>query len=206
MADFPRTKPPADVSLPKVPPPLISRGQTGKVQTRAVNAVGRTWTESWGVLSAGNADVQALTSFIEDTYQQGTAITLTHYLLPGSGKAPNGSGGGTPVVNGPSQSGSVLVIDGFPTSATGVVAAGDVLGVAGLTQVIRSTSTVNASASGSASVTINPPIAVGGSPSDGAAITTTGVEFTAYIEDYTIPRAAPDEFMAGMTVMFRESV
>lgn len=206
MADFPRTVPPANVTLPKVPGPLQSIGQSGKVQTRAINAIGRTWTETWPVLKAGVANVEALTAFIENTYHQGTVIDATHYLLPGSGKSANGAGGGTPLVDTASQTGSSLITDGWPTSATGVVFAGDVFRVAGLKQLFRSTSTVNASSSGVATLTINPPIAVGGSPVDDAALTISGAKIRSVIVSYEIPNAGPDEFMAGVKVVFREAV
>lgn len=206
MADFPRTIPSAQSTVPRVPGPLLSRGLTGKVQTRAVNAIGRTWTESWSALYAGNTDVQALVTFIEDTYHQGDTITVTHYLLPGSGKAPNGNGGGTPLVETASQTGATLSIDGWTNSATGVMLTGDCFTVSGLNQLFRCTATADASSSGVASIPINPPLVTGGSPAANAAITTTGAKIRAVIDAYNVPTAGPDEFMGNLSVTFFEAI
>jgi hypothetical protein len=164
------------------------------------------WTETWPPLLSSNTNAQALIAFIEDTYSQGDVVTVTHYLLPGSGKAPNGNGGGTPVVNTASQTGASLSISGWATSATGVMLTGDVFTCSGLNQLFRVTATANASASGVAAVSIYPPIVSGGSPATGAAITTTGATIRAVIEDYTVPNAGPDEWMGGVSVTFHEAV
>ena len=75
-------------------------GQSGAVQTRSEAAQGRTWQEAWPSLPAGSEDVQELLVTIENLYTTGATCTLTQYLLPGSGMAANGSGLGSPKVNG----------------------------------------------------------------------------------------------------------
>ena len=87
MAAFPRTVPPASITYPKAIGSLISVGQSGAVQTRSEAAQGLTWTETWSALPAGNEDVQELLTTLQNLYNTGATCTLTHYLLPGSGKA-----------------------------------------------------------------------------------------------------------------------
>lgn len=206
MATFPRTIPPYTSTLPAIPPALKSVGLTGKVQTRATTSIGRVWTETWSVLSASASNVQALVAFIETHFHQGTVLDVIHYQLPGSGKAPNGAGGGTPLVNGASQTGASLVTDGWSNSITGVVYSGDVFRVAGLNQTFRSTSTVNSTSSGAATLTINPPIAAGGSPANNAALTRASCVVRAVIDSYDLPSCPPDQYFSGLSVTFREAV
>ena len=131
MAAFPRTVPPARVTYPKVIGSLVSMGQSGALQTRSEAAQGRMWQEAWPALPAGSEDVQELLTTIENLYNTGATCTLTHYLLPGSGKAAHGSGPGAPKVNGPGQSGTSLMTYGWTASQTGVMKVGDCFTVPG---------------------------------------------------------------------------
>lgn len=207
MADFPRTMKPASQTVPHVPGGLVSIGRTGKVQLRSEVSAGRVWQEFWPVLSAGSADVQALITFVEKSYNLGETFDLVHYLLPGSGKTPNGAGGGTPLVDGASQAGSTLNTKGWTINITGVVKAGDCIKIAGLNQLFRVTADANSGGTGLAAVSINPPILAGASPADSAAITRTGCKLRAFVLEYSpLPAAGPDEYIAGFSVTFREAV
>lgn len=208
MADFPRTIKPASVTYPHVPGGLVSTGRTGKVQLRSEVSAGRVWQETWPVLSAGSADVQALLTFVEKTYNLGETCDLVHYLLPGSGKAPNGAGGGTPLVVGATEAGSSIDTDAWSNDVTGVVKAGDCFKIAGLNQLFRVTADANSGATtGPATIYINPPILVGASPADNAALTIAGCKLRAYIAEYSpLPAAGPDEYIAGFSVTFIEAV
>jgi len=205
MADFPRTVKPASVTYPKVIGSLISVGQSGKVQTRSETAQGRIWQETYPVLPAGNADVQDLLVQTENYFNLGTTFTITHYLLPGSGAAPNGSGGGTPLVKVASQTGTSLNTDGW-TASTAVMKAGDCFTLAGITTLFRVVSNATSDGSGDATLTIQPPIVVGASPADDAALTRTGAKLTALVLDYSDSAAGPDEFIGGFTITFREAI
>lgn len=207
MAAFPRTLPPASVTYPQNIGSLISVGQTGGLQTRSQNAQGLIWQETWPVLPASSQDVQELMVTIQNLYNTGATCTLSHYLLPGSGAARMGTGAGTPVVDGASQSGTTLVTDGW-TASSGVLKAGDCFTIAGLTVLFRATADVTSAASPSSdtSITITPPIVAGSSPANDAAITTTGTSITAVIVDYDGAAAGPDEFIAGLNVTFQEAV
>ena len=207
MADFPRTLKPASVTLPAVPGGLVSRGRTGKVQLRSEVSAGRVWQEVWPPLLAGSADVQALFTFVEKSYNLGETFDLVHYLLPGSGKDPNGAGGGTPLVNGASEAGSSIATDGWPNNTTGVVKAGDCIKIAGLNQLFRVTADADSGATtGPATIYINPPILTGSSPADDAALTVSGCKLRAFVMEYSpLPAAGPDEFVMGYTVTFAEA-
>ena len=162
------------------------------------------WTETWPILKAGATDVEALLAFIESHYNTLTILTVTHYLLPGSGKAPNGAGGGTPLVNGATQSGTSLITDGWPNS-TLVMRAGDCFKLDSLNILYRVTADGTSDGSGNLTLSINPPIASGNSPATNAALTLTGNKIRAYIAAYHAPPAPPDEYMRGLQVTFREA-
>ena len=205
MAAFPRTVPPSGVSYPKNVGSLISVGQSGAVQTRSVAGQGITWTETWSALLASSEDVQELLVTIQDLYNTGATCTLTHYLLPGSGKAANGDGGGTPLVNGADQSGTSLVTDGWTASAAVRMKAGDCFTVAGLDVLFRATADISSDGSGDATITIEPPIVAGSSPADEALLTIASATLTAVVLDYGSATAGPDEFIGGLQVTFKEA-
>ena len=205
MAAFPRTVPPARVTYPKVIGSLISTGQSGAVQTRSEAAQGRMLQEAWPALPAGSEDVQELLVTIEDLYTTGATCSLSHYLLPGSGLAANGAGGGTPLVNGADQSGTSLITDGWTASAAVRMKAGDCFTVAGLDVLFRATADISSDGSGNATITIEPPIVAGSSPANNAALTIASATLTAVVLDYTDGAAGPDEFIGGLQVTFREA-
>jgi len=146
-------------------------GQSGAIQTRSEAAQGRTWQETWAALPAGSEDVQELLVTIENLYNTGATCTLTHYLLPGSGKAAHGAGGGTPLVDGGSQAGTSLDTDGWTNDVTGVVKAGDCFTIAGVDVLFRATADANSgSTTGPATISIEPPLISGSPPVDGSAL------------------------------------
>lgn len=105
-----------------------------------------------------------------------------------------GTQGGTPLVNGASQTGSSLVTDGWSNSITNVVRAGDIFTIAGVyavnavtkqtlnrLQQFVVTASANSNGSGQATLSISPPIVTSGTtqnvsagPADDAAITVLG--------------------------------
>jgi hypothetical protein len=205
VAAFPRTVPPSGVSYPKNVGSLISVGQSGAVQTRSVAGQGITWTETWSALLASSEDVQELLVTIQDLYNTGSTCTLTHYLLPGSGKDANGSGLGSPKVNGGGQSGTSLMTYGWTASETGVMKAGDCFTVPGCDVLFRVTADAASDGSGLATITIVPPILAGRSPTNSGALTIASANITAVVVDYTSASAGPAEYIGGLTVTFQES-
>ena len=105
-----------------------------------------------------------------------------------------GTQGGTPLVNGASQSGASLITDGWSNSITNVLRAGDIFTIAGVYSVnaitkqtlarlkqFVVTAAVNSDGSGNATLSISPSIVASGTaqnvsnvPADNAAITVLG--------------------------------
>ena len=197
--------PPARVTYPKVIGSLISMGQSGAIQTRSEAAQGRTWQEMWPALPGGNEDVQELLVTIENLYNTGATSTLTHYSLPGSGMAANGSGLGAPKVNGNDQSGTSLMTYGWTADQTGVMKAGDCFTVPGVDVLFRVTADASSDGSGLATLTIEPPIVAGTTPTNSGVLTIASATLTAVILDYSGATAGPDQFIGGLQVTFREA-
>jgi len=94
-------------------------------------------------------------------------------LLGDPHSAPRGSASetpGTPVVNGASQTGSELAIDGLPASATGYLKAGDYiqLGAGSTAKLHKVLNDVDSNASGQATLDIWPDLR--SSPTDGSTV------------------------------------
>lgn len=89
---------------------------------------------------------------------------------------PRGVATGTPLVNGASQTGQELVTDGWTTSTTGILKAGDYiqLGSASSAQLYKVLDDVNSNASGQATLTIYPDLR--SSPLDNATITVSNAK------------------------------
>lgn len=207
MPTFPRAVLPRIVEPPKVPTGLRSIGTTGKLQLRSTGQVGRVWEERWPDLRRGLADVEALLAYTEWAYATGQVLDVVHLGLPGSGLAPNGAGGGTPVINGASETGEDIATRGWSTGVTGAVRAGDVLRIAGLNPLYRVVEDADSDGSGNATVKLNPPIPAGSAPSDGAALTTTDCTIRAVIWEYTPPSGSgrAGDFYSGFRILFREA-
>ena len=182
-------------------------GQSGAIQTRSEAAQGRMWQEAWPALPAGSEDVQELLVTIENLFNTGATCTLTHYLLPGSGKAANGTGSATtPLVNGADQSGTSLITDAWSGAGpTTRMKPGDCFTVVGLDVLFRVTATVVSDGGGNATIAIEPPIVAGSSPDNNAALTIASATLTAVVLDYGSAAAGPDEFIGGLQVTFREA-
>ena len=204
MATFPRTILPNTVKPAKVPGGLVSVGTTGGVQLRGNVRAGRTWDERWHALVAGSTNVELLIAFVEEHYNKPATFDILHQLLPGCGKAPNGAGGGTPLVVGSSEAGDSIATDGWPNSTT-VMRRGDCFKLNALNQLFRViTADVVSNGSGVATVQLNPPILVGSSPANNAALSLTGNTMRAIVVDYDLPDVDASEFVS-MRVRFLEA-
>ena len=99
-----------------------------------------------------------------------TEYRMAHYMSQHAGQDHSaGSILGTPVVNGGSQTGSSLIIDGF-TGASRYLNRGTRFSVTGASGFYTLSSDVLIDGSGNATLTLNTALA-GGSPSDGATVT-----------------------------------
>lgn len=206
MATFPRTIAPSKAFQPKGKMAAALTTQRGSAQTRDTEAFGVTWREEWSNLRSDNPDVAALTAFIRRHARKGTFLDVTHPDMPGSGKAPNGTGSAGVTVSGAGQTGSTLTTTGWPISTSDVVREGDVIKLAGINRVFEIAADANSDGSGNADLSIDPPILSGNTPADGASVTTTGVTYRAFIKEYTMPDRDRGVILAKTSVRFWEAV
>lgn len=85
-----------------MPGPLISKSQSGRVNIRTTQQIGRTWTERY-LVNVRSVNGRALLAFIDNVWRNGTTFTIDHR----DHLTPLGTGGGSPLINQPAQ----LVID-----------------------------------------------------------------------------------------------
>ena len=199
MPTWPRTIKPRKVSDFEVPGPLITRSQSGKLTIRSITQIGRVWTEEYLVLMSA-ATHKALLAEARHAWRSGATYDIDHYDY----LTPNGAGAGTPLVQGASQTGSALVCDGM-TAGSGYLLAGDIFRIAGIDNIFECTASVSVATSGTATIAINPPIFAGGSPSNNAALTITGVTLRAKVIDLDMPETGPDNF-GVLKITFGEAV
>jgi len=86
------------------------------------------------------------------------------------------SAAGTPVINGGSQTGNELAIDGLPTSETGYLKAGDYIQIGGgvTSQLYKVLEDVNTNGSGEATLNLWPDLR--SSPANGATVVVSGAK------------------------------
>jgi len=201
MPTWPRTICPTQVSFPRFPGGLDSWGESGKGQVRSIMAVGRVWEEVYSPIRMDQEDTKEFIALINQYWRNRTVVEVDHRYF----QTQMGAGGGTPLVNGASQTGSSLDTDGWPASTSGVLKAGDIIKVAGIPYILDVTADADSDSGGNATLSISPPIFSGGSPADDAVITYTGVKYKCVIaEPPNIPRGA--RFVAGLRIVFREVI
>lgn len=197
---------PVEASWPLTPSPLISRGGSGKVQVRETAQAGFAWAEEIGLLDMSNANSRKFLAQIRAWHRQGTILDVEHLDM-----VKLGAGGGTPLVNGASQTGSSIITDGWPAS-TAILKAGDFIRFDSLSRAFEVTADVSSDGSGNATISINPTIFAGDSPvnNDPITIADTGVAFfKARITAVEMPRRRPGrsgQFYFTTRVAFEEAV
>ena len=100
----------------------------------------------------------------------------TFLLGDPNGATARGVATGTPLVNGASQTGSELITDGWTTSTTGILKAGDYiqLGTNDSSRLYKVLDDVNSDSDGNATLTLWPDLR--SAPADNAAITVSGAK------------------------------
>jgi hypothetical protein len=130
----------------------------------------------------------------------------TFLLGDPNGATARGVATGTPLVNGASQTGNELVTDGWTTSTTGILKAGDYiqLGTGASAKLHKVLDDVNSDSSGNATITIWPDLR--SAPSDNAAIVVSGAKgvfrLSANQSDWDVNEAS----IYGMTFPAREAL
>lgn len=206
MPNFPRNAGalPRLASPMRFPGALQSWGISGRGQLRSVTNMGRMWTETYPVLDTANVNVRALLQAINQSLREGTVWSVQHPYW----HVRKGAGGGTPLVNGASQTGSSLIVDGASASITNWLRQGDMIQVPGCAVVFDVSANVNTDGSGNATIPISPPIFIGQSPADNAAveINPANIYFNAVIADVSdFPEMDVTKYIdAGMMITWRE--
>lgn len=170
MSQYPTSPIFSSINLVSTQPTLVSRAQSGKVYKRKID--GHVWTFSAGYNRVTREEMMPVFAFA--MLQEGRYGTFT--VVPPDLAAPQGTALGTPLINGASQTGSSLEIDGCTASQSTFAKAGDVFTVDGDLKVYMMTEDIPADVSGNATLIFKPPLEK--VPTDGAALTLVDVEFT----------------------------
>lgn len=201
MPAWTRYVPTRDATPPQSIGALLSRSQSGKMQARATQHIGRAWQERLATFRQNTDAGQAMLAQIDEFWNRGTAFDIVHPDYA----TPRGAGGGTPLVAGASQTGTNLNTDGWPATTT-VLRRGDLFTIGGLIPVYSVTADVVSDGAGLATLPINPPIYAGGSPADNAALTITGVLFRVrLLERPHLPPSDTARLIDGLTLTFVEA-
>tara|TARA_R100000231_G_scaffold2990_2_gene5489 strand:+ start:1252 stop:1881 length:630 start_codon:yes stop_codon:yes gene_type:complete len=130
---------------------------------------GQRWEADITLPRMAREDAEQWVAFLMSLYGQKGTFLLGD-PLGGTARGSASTAAGTPVVNGASQTGGTLNIDGLPASATGYLKAGDYiqLGSAATSQLYKVLADADSNGSGEASLDIYPNLR--SSPADGATV------------------------------------
>ena len=130
---------------------------------------GQRWEADITLPRMAREDAEQWVAFLMSLYGQKGTFLLGD-PLGGTARGSASTAAGTPVVNGASQTGGTLNIDGLPASATGYLKAGDYiqLGSAATSQLYKVLADADSNSSGEASLDIYPNLR--SSPADGATV------------------------------------
>lgn len=201
MAEFERIMIPNKSALPKFPSGLESYGLSGKGQYRSTSQRGRTWEEEYPGKKWDNPDLRAFIAYINSLFSERTVFTINYYHL----SAPLGAMNGGGVINGGSQTGSAITVTACTTASPSQTIAlyrGDLIRLPGINHLFDVKANVLKDAT---SISVSPPIITGGSPTNGQAITYTGVKFQSVIDELSMPIADKSLVYKGLKIKFRET-
>lgn len=130
----------------------------------------------------------------------------TFLLGDPNGATARGVATGTPLVKGASQTGSELITDGWTTSTTGILKAGDYiqLGSGSSAKLHKVLDDVDSDSSGNATLTIWPDLR--SAPSDNAAITVSGAKGVFRLSTNQSDWDVNEASIYGMTFPAREAL
>ena len=200
---FPRTMRSRLTSPSEFPDGFAQWGQSGKGQFRSFDNIGRMWQEVYASIDLKTAAGRALIAAINKAKREKTIWDIQHPHYTTN----YGTGGGSPTVDGASQTGSTLNIASGDTSVTNWLRDGDIIQVAGLQHVIDVVGDVDTDPSGDAAIPVHPPIFTGNSPANGAAveIDASQIYFKAVLVRADMPDIEAHGVMSpGLTMTWRE--
>ena len=184
---FPSSPAFQSLNIQSIQPTFISRTISGRRQARQIG--GQLWKMTATFPPMTRAQFAPIYAFI--VAQRGRYESFS--LIPPVVGNPQGSAGGTPLVNGASQTGRSLVTDGW-TNSTLIFKAGDYLKLAGNDKVYMITADVTSSGTGTATLTIEPALI--DSPADNEVITYESIPFTVALS------SGVQEFATGATGVY----
>ena len=167
---LPTVQGPATATLTSVQPTRLSVSHSLKRQARTSNAQRWAMALSWSPMR--RSVFMQFYAFLLS--QRGQADTFTCTLAGHT--TPQGVWTGTPVVAGAAQTGRSVNLSGFTNSVTGIAKAGDLLKFANHTKVYMVTADANSSATGTATLSIEPALMQ--SPGNAEAVVSGSVPFT----------------------------
>ena len=167
---YPTTPKFATINLKSSHSTLSSIAQSGRRQVRTLG--GHSWAFTAKYDSLTRAEFMPVFAFAISQRGQFGSFTI----VPPDLATPQGVATGTPLVQGISQTGNTLEIDGCTPSTTGWMKAGDIFSISGDTKVYMLTADTNSNSGGFAQLKFEPDLTI--SPADNAAITVTNVAFT----------------------------
>lgn len=167
---------------------------TGEVQTYVHQ--GQWWEAELKFPPLDRADGEALVAFLLSL----NGMEGTFLLAPPGAETPRGLATGTPRVNGSSQTGTTLNTDGWTTSRTNILRAGDwiQLGSSSTARLYRVLADVNSNASGQAALDLWPKIRT--APADNALITVTNAAGLWRLAANDIGHDLSPPFFYGVTI------
>jgi hypothetical protein len=123
-----------------------------------------------------------------------------------NGATARGVATGTPLVNGAGQTGNELVTDGWTTSTTGILKAGDYiqLGTGATSRLYKVLDDVNSDGSGNATLTLWPDLR--SAPADNAAITVSNTKTTFRLNSAQTSWDINEATIYGLTFGAREAL
>ncbi len=123
-----------------------------------------------------------------------------------NGATARGAATGTPLVNGAGQTGNELVTDGWTTSTTGILKAGDYiqLGTGATSRLYKVLDDVNSDGSGNATLTVWPDLR--SAPADNAAITVSNTKTTFRLNSAQTSWDINEATIYGLTFGAREAL
>ena len=167
---YPTTPKFATINLKSSHSTLSSIAQSGRRQVRSLGGHSWAFTAKYDRLT--RAEFMPVYAFAISQRGQFGSFTI----IPPDLATPQGVATGTPLVNGASQTGNILAIDGAAISTTGWLKAGDIFSISGDTKVYMLTADANTDGTGAVTLNFEPDLTV--SPANNAAITVTNVAFT----------------------------
>lgn len=200
---FPRTIASRLTSPPEFPDGLEQWGQSGRGQFRSHDNVGRVWEEIYPAVDLLTANGRALIAAINQARRE----KIIWDIQPPHWRDNYGVGGGSPAIDGGSQTGDTLNIKNGPATITNWLRWGDIVKIAGLQLIYDVRGNVDTDSLGEAELPISPPIFAGGSPADSAAIEIDAslIFFKAVLSGAQMPDIEAHGVMAaGMTLVWRE--